>query len=149
MMDFQVKLKMIFPEQIDNNFSGHIIAQHIFIFLTLLTLARSLVHMFFTDGGAGSIASFDISVQGGSNIVSIFYLWGLSQLIIGIIYILVILRYKSLIPLMYILFVFEYVGRLLVTYYKPLETLATPPGEVGNIIFVPLGLIMLYLSLRE
>ena len=148
-MVFRVISNKILPEQIDDNFSGHIIALYMFIFLTILTIARSLTHMFLPDGGAGSIASIDISVQGGTNIVSIFYLWGLSQLIIGILYLIVLCRYKSLIPLMYILFLFEYLGRFLVSFYKPLETLATPPGEIGNIVFVPLAIVLLYLSLRE
>ena len=31
-------------------------------------------------------------------------------------------------------------------FYKPIETNETAPGEIGNFIFIPLGLIMLYLS---
>ncbi len=40
--------------------------------------------------------------------------------------------------------------RLLAFLYTPgLEKLETAPGEIGNIIFLPLGLVMLWLSLRE
>ena len=39
--------------------------------------------------------------------------------------------------------------RLIAGLYSPgLEKLQTAPGEVGNIIFLPLGLVMLWLSLR-
>ena len=139
----------ILPKQIDDNYTGHILSQYVFIVFTLLTICRSLAHMFLPDGGSESIASINISAEGGSNIISIFYLWGLSQLIIGIVYLAVILRYKSLIPLMWIIVFFEYLGRFLVGFYKPVVTMETAPGDIGNYIFMPLALIMLYLSLRE
>lgn len=117
-----------------------------------MTIARSLVHMFAADGGAQSIASVPLdsyAIESANGIVTVFGLWGLSQLIIGLLYVIVLLRYKSLIPLMYVVFIFEYVMRLLTPAYSPgLETLQTAPGAVGNIIFLPLGLIMLLLSLR-
>ena len=51
--------------------------------------------------------------------------------------------------MMYLLFSFEYFMRLLVPLYSPgLETLKTAPGEIGNFLFLPLGLVMLWLSLR-
>ena len=83
-------------------------------------------------------------------VVTVFALWGLSQLIIGFLYALVLWRWASLIPLMYALFSFEYLMRLAVPLYAPgLHTLETAPGAIGNVIFLPLGLAMLWLSLRE
>ena len=109
--------------------------------------------MFAEDGGAGSIASvtLDSFTDGGANtVITVFALWGLSQLIIGLIYVIVIWRYQSLIPLMYVFFSFEYFMRLLTPAYSPGLALAeTAPGEVGNIIFLPLGLVMLWLSLHD
>ena len=143
----------LLPQPVTNEYRGHPLAKWVFIALTVITIGRSLVHMFAPDGGAGSIASIalDSFTDGGANtVITMFALWGLSQLIIGLIYLVVLWRYLSLIPLMYLFFSFEYLMRLIAGFYSPgLEKLETAPGEIGNIIFLPLGLAMLLLSLRD
>lgn len=50
---------------------------------------------------------------------------------------------------MYALFSFEYFMRLISSAYSPgLETAHTAPGAIGNLLLLPLGLVMLVLSLR-
>ncbi len=146
-------IEKLLPQPVTNQYQGHPLAKRVFIALTVITIGRSLVHMFAPDGGAGSIASIalDSFSDGGANtVITIFALWGLSQLIIGLLYAIVLWRYLSLIPLMYLFFSFEYLMRLMAGFYSPgLEKIDTAPGEIGNIIFLPLGLAMLILSLRE
>ncbi|MCY3864613.1 MAG: hypothetical protein OXG68_04160 [Chloroflexi bacterium] len=145
-------IEKLFPQPVTNNYTGHTLAKWVFAALTLITIGRSLVHMFAADGGAQSIASIalDTFSQGGANtVITVFGLWGLSQLIIGLLYVIVLWRYQSLIPLMYAFFSCEYFMRLLAFLYTPgLAKLETAPGEIGNIIFLPLGLVMLWLLLR-
>jgi hypothetical protein len=74
---------------------------------------------------------------------------GLSQLLIGIIYVAVLWRYKALIPLMYLLMILEYGLRIVLGTLKPIETTSTAPGAIGDYVMVPLAIIMLILSLRE
>lgn len=146
-------IEKLLPQPVTNQYQGHPLAKWVFIALTVITIGRNLVHMFAPDGGAGSIASIalDSFRDGGANtVITIFALWGLSQLIIGLLYAIVLWRYLSLIPLMYLFFSFEYLMRLMAGFYSPgLEKIDTAPGEIGNIIFLPLGLAMLILSLRE
>lgn len=146
-------IQRLLPFSATNDYRGHPLAKWVFVALTVITIGRSLAHMFAEDGGAGSIASITLDAfgPGGANtVITIFALWGLSQLIIGLIYLVVFWRYQSLIPLMYVFFVFEYVMRLIAPAYSPgLETLETPPGAIVNLIFIPLGLVMLVLSLRD
>ena len=66
----------------------------------------------------------------------------------GLLYVLVLWRYQSLIPLMWLFITFEWSDRLLLGFIKPFETMGTAPGAIGNIIFPFLALIMLVLSLR-
>lgn len=139
----------IFPKQVDNNFQGHKIAAIIFLLITLFTIARSCIHIFAPDGGAGSIAGIDVSVAGGSNVVSMFAFWGLSQLLIGFVYLVVYFRYKSLIPFMYLLILLEYSGRIVLGYIKPLVVTHTPPGAIGDYVLLPLAVLMLILSLKR
>jgi hypothetical protein len=139
----------IFPKQVDNNFRGYKIAVIVFFIFTLFTLVRSCIHIFAPDGGASSIAGISTSVEGGSNIVSMFAFWGLSQLLMGIVYLVVFLRYKSLIPFMYLLILVEYSGRVLIGLVKPLTVSHVPPGAIGDYVLIPLAAVMLILSLKK
>ncbi len=79
----------------------------------------------------------------------IIALWGLSHLLIGVIYGFVLWLYQALIPSIYLLLVFEYGMRFVLGAIKPIETIGTPPGAIGNYIISPLAIIMLVLSLRN
>ena len=145
-------LEKLLPQAVTNNYRGHPLAKWALVALTLMTIGRSLTHMFAEDGGAQSIASIPLdgfSPGAADSLITIFALWGLSQLIVGLLYALVLWRYQSLIPLMYLLFSFEYFMRLIAGAYTPtLETAHTPPGAIVNILFLPLGLVLLFLSIR-
>lgn len=145
-------LDRIFPQPLTNIYKGHPIARWAFIVITMVTLIRSLIHMFAPDGGAQSIATIPLDTftsNGAASVILIFSLWGLSQLIIGLIYAVVLLRYQAFIPLMYLLMIVEYVMRIVLGHLKPIETLGTAPGSVADYIVVPLAIVMLFLSLRD
>ena len=94
-------LQRVFPTSLDNQFPGHKIALYVFYALTALTVWRSEHHLFEHDGGAQSIATIPIDTYSSSaaeTVIGIFGLWGLSQLIIGLIYLLAAIRYRALIP---------------------------------------------------
>ncbi len=138
----------IFPKTADNNYPGSKIALWVFTLLALFSTGRSLVHYFAPDGGAGSIAGLDLS-KGAENIVFSFGLWGLSQLIYAFIQLLVAFRYRTLIPLFYIILFIETIGRMAVGRMKPPVLLhGTPPGGIANYILLVLTIIMFILSLR-
>ena len=139
----------LFPKQVDDSFQGYRIAAAVFLLVTFVTIARSCIHILAPDGGAGSIAGIDVSVESGSSIVSLFALWGLSQLLMGFVYSVVFFRYKSLIPFMYLLLIIEYSGRMVLGILKPPVVSHVPPGAIGNYVMVPLACIMLFLSLNR
>ena len=143
-------LKRVFPASLDNQFPGHKIALYVFFALTALTLWRSQHHLFGHDGGAQSIASIPLHTYSSSaaeTVIGIFGLWGLSQLIIGLIYVLAAIRYRSLIPLLYVLFTFEYAMRFWVGANKTIETAGTAPGSVINLPFMVAGVVLFALSI--
>jgi hypothetical protein len=143
--------KRLFPEQLDNDYQGHRVAIWVFGLITLITTLRSLVHIFAPDGGAQSIATIplDQMTAGGSEgVITTFALWGLSQLLLAFLYMATLFRYRALLPLMWLLFVVEYVGRFLIGVWKPVLFVDTPPGATANLVFPVLGAIMLVLALR-
>jgi hypothetical protein len=145
-------LDRLFPKPVTDRYGGAPIAKWVFVLLTVITVGRSLAHIFLPDGGAQSIATIPLdrfTSNGEATVIHIFALWGLSQLLFGLLYIVVLWRYQSLIPLMYVFVSVEYMGRLLLTFAKPIVTDGTAPGAIGNYVIIPLALVMLVLSLRE
>lgn len=143
-------LDRLLPAQFDNVYRGNRIALWVFYLLTAMTLWRSQHHIFAPDGGAQSIATIplDSYTQGGGQaVVTIFALWGLAQLAMGLIMLLACIRYRSMVPLLWLFILLEYGGRKLILMYKPLETLKTPPGAIAADVFPVLALVMLVLAL--
>ncbi|KAF0223567.1 MAG: hypothetical protein FD133_1548 [Erysipelotrichaceae bacterium] len=149
-------MNLFFPKQANNSITFDRKILIVFTLITLMTLIRSLIHVFAFDGGANSIATI-ITFSGTPDpdlvIYFVFSLWGLSQLLMGLFYIIVIWRYKNLIPLMFIFIFIEYAMRIVIgRWLKPLSDVyftGTAPGEIGNIFFVvvvPLILIWIILS---
>jgi hypothetical protein len=144
-----VSLSNLFPET-DRDYIGPRSAFILFVVISIVSTIRSLIHIFFADGGASSIAGISIDVQGGKNIVAIFGQWGASQLILALMYWLVIIRYRFLVPAMLGLTFVEQLLRLGVGRIKPLvEVTGTPPGAIGSLILLPLTAIALWISLQE
>ena len=138
------------PAQIDNHYRGLKSSQYAFFLIPAVTLVRSLIHVFAPDGGAQSIATIPLdsySAEAASTVILMFSLWGLSQLLMGIVYLGVSLKYRSLIPAMYVLVIFEYAMRIVIGQMKPILTTGTAPGSIGNWIMVPVCAILLALSL--
>jgi len=144
-------LQKIFPKNINNDYKGYKIAVYIFMLYSLVSIVRSCIHFFSADAGVGTIAHFDLS-QGGQSIVFFAALWGSSQLILAFIQILVVFRYRTLLPFMYILLFLEYCFRAIAGIMRaPVFVVGAvkPPGAYLNIIMIPLTIIMLILTLIE
>jgi hypothetical protein len=140
------------PKTVNNEYRGARIAKWVLMAVTAMTVGRSLAHMFLPDGGAQSIATIPLDVYspGASAVViGMFAQWGLTQLMFGLLYVLVLWRYRSLIPLMWLFVSFEWTGRLLLGWVKPFETAGAAPGAVGNLIIPVLAWVMFVLSLGK
>jgi hypothetical protein len=140
-------LLVLFPAKADNVIRGSRLPFFVLVPIAVLSAARSLIHLLAPDGGAGIIAGMDLSVTGSGGIVFAFGLWGSSQLLMSLVQFLVLLRYRSLVPLMYLLLAAEALLRGLVGRMKPAAFAHTPPGAIGNLVILPLAVAMLVLGL--
>ena len=152
-------LNKIFPSVADNSFNGHKIAFWGFILFTLLMTWRSILHMLFEKYGFHEIANF-LPIEGDPDpmllIYRFFSLWGFVQLIFCLVCWVVIFRYRALIPLMYLLWLFEWGFR---TFGYPLireditiqgiYALGASPGAVGAPYATFLLIILFSLSLIQ
>lgn len=114
--------------------------------LCVITL-RSLIHLLLPDGGAHSIATIDVSVASGSKIVALFGQWGAIQLLLaGLLWVL-LLSWRSLVPLVLAVFVAEPCLRGLAGHLKPVTTVGPAPGAALNWVVLPALVALPWLSL--
>ncbi len=148
-------LSSLFPQQANNDYRGSKIALFVFPLIALVILGRSLIHFLKGDAGINSIATI-ITFDGSPDPDQVIYLfaslWGSQQVIMALLYAVVLLRYRALIPLMYLLLMIEIGFRLISGSLHPLTEiyyLQTPPGSAGNIPSLIVISILLMLSLRR
>lgn len=115
-------LNRIFPERIDNHYRGHKLALWFFVPITLMKIGISLVHIFYADGGAQSISTMPLDTYPAGatqNVIALFARMGLDQLLLGLLFVLVLFRYRAMIPLMYLLAVAHYIAVKAMASAKP------------------------------
>ena len=143
----------LLPREANNDYRGSPIALYTFCVLTAIVLGRSLIHFFKSDSGVNSIATF-ITFSGDPDPNRLIYmfsaLWGTQQLLTVFVFAVVLLRYRNLLPLMYVLLILEACFRMTVGALHPVGEeyyLRTPPGKLANLPLLFVSGLMLYLSL--
>jgi hypothetical protein len=139
-------LTFLLPPVVDNRIRGMKLPVYLFTLLAIVSTVRSCIHLLAPDGGAGSIAGMDLTVQGAPGIIFSFALWGSAQLIYAFIQLAVAFRYRALVPAMWVLLFVETLLRMLVGHMKPVHFSHTPPGATANYVALPLAALMVGLS---
>lgn len=140
-------LDLFLPEKADNSIRGSRLPFYLLLVVAAVGVVRSLIHIFAADGGAGSIAGMDLAISGANEVIFSFALWGSAQLILAILQWIVLLRYRSLVPLMWLVQLLEICGRMLVGRIKPVTFAHTPPGAYSNYVLLVLSVTMIVLAL--
>ncbi len=140
-------LDILLPAKADNTIRGSKWPLYLLILVASIGLVRSCIHIFAPDGGAGSIAGMNLNITGANEVIFAFALWGAEQMIYALLQWIVILRYRSLVPLMWIIQFLETLGRILVPRLKPVTFAHTPPGAYQNDLYLILAVAMVALAL--
>lgn len=143
-------LNRILPTCIDNRYRGHRLALWLFVPITLQKVGVSLTHLLKADGGAQSISTIPLdtySPSAAQNIVGLYARMGLEQLLLASLLVLVLVRYRAMIPLMYVLIVAQYLGSRLVSEVKPLVLAGTSGARTPALVIAILSVGGLVLSL--
>ena len=130
-----------------HNYHGPLLAFWLLGAYLVIIVARSLVHLFAPDGGAGSIATIDLDVEGGDNIVAMFGQWGAMQLLLAAVLVTLVVRYRGLVPFAALTLGVEPLLRMLSGTLKPIETLGTAPGAALNEVMGFAMLLVLWIAL--
>jgi len=143
-------LNRILPARIDNRYRGHSLALWLFVPITFMKVAVSLAHLLRADGGAQSVSTIPLdtySPSAAQNIVGLFARMGLEQLVLGSLFVLVLLRYRAMIPLMYLVIVAHYLASRVVSEVKPLVLAGTSGASTPALVIAILSASGLVLSL--
>ena len=104
-------LNRVFPQRFDNNYRGHKLALWLFIPIVLMKVGISLSSIFDTYNVVRSADGIPIDAftpRGAEAVVSVTTLLGLSQFLLASLGVLALVRYRAMIPLMYVLLLVEY-----------------------------------------
>ena len=148
-------IQRIFPKEANNIYRGSKIAYYTLWIISLIFLFRASFHFLAPDSGVNTIASI-IKFNGDPDPNNIIYMFsslgGAMQFMMVIIYLIVLIRYKSLIPLAYSLLLIETIFRYVVAYLHPITPdyyVNPPPDTLAELPILLITIIMLFLSLRE
>ena len=146
----------LFPSRLNNRYEGSKIALYGLYPIFAMYIFRSLVHFLAENSGLVGIATIkQFPITEGLDPNSIIYLfaslWGAAQVSLVIILLILFIKYKNLIPLIYLICLLDQCFRLISGYLHPLGQdyyINTPPGVISNIPVLLYLIFMFYLSLK-
>lgn len=142
----------LLPQPIDNTYRGYKIALWLFGLVVGVMIFQGVLVIFNGDSVVRNADGIPLDTYTPAAAQAVLALWaqrGLSRLIISSICVLALVRYRSAIPLMFVLLMLNYLAGQLVFQFVPLARAGTPPGPVVNLIMFALTVIGFVLSLRR
>lgn len=140
----------LLPERSDNKYLGHKFALWLFAVLLFMKSAIGVNSIFNGDvvaRSADGIALDSFTPAGARAVVSLVGLLGVSQLVFCLLGILVLVRYRALVPLLLTVLLLEHLGRRLIFHFMPIARIGRPPGPLINILLLAVMIVGLALSL--
>ena len=146
----------LFPSRLNNRYEGSKIALYGLYPIFAVYIFRSLVHFLAENSGLVGIATIkQFPITDGLNPNNIIYLFasllGATQVSLIIVLLILFIKYKNLIPLIYLICLLDQCFRLISGYLHPLGQdyyINTPPGVISNIPVLLYLIFMFYLSLK-
>ena len=146
----------LFPSRLNNRYEGSKIALYGLYPIFAMYIFRSLVHFLAENSGRVGIATIkQFPITDGLNPNNIIYLFasllGATQVSLIIVLLILFIKYKNLIPLIYLICLLDQCFRLISGYLHPLGQdyyINTPPGVISNLPVLLYLIFMFYLSLK-
>ena len=142
----------LLPQRIDNTYRGYRVALWLFGLVVGMMTAQSVLVIFngySTVMNADGIPLDTYPPAAAQTIVAVFALRSLLRLIIALLCVLVLVRYRSAIPFMFVILVLNFLLTQLILRFIPMVRTGRPPGPIVNLIMFALIVIGLVLSLRS
>jgi hypothetical protein len=144
-------LNRLFPKQVDNRFDGYRAALWLLGLYVALKLAmgvNSILNTASVAAGADGIPLASFGLAAAREVLMLFALTSLGQLVLAIVALTVLIRYRAMVPFIYLVLIGEQLARrLIVESYEVARPDSTPVGWYINMGLIALLTIGLMLSL--
>jgi len=143
-------INQLFPPRVDNTYHGYKLALWVFAVLVLFKITMSLNCIFngyLVATGADGLPLDTYTPACAQTVVTNIATWGLMQLMVCLVCVVVLIRYRALIPFMFALLLLEHLSRRLVLDFLPVARIGTPPGYTVNLVLLAVTTAGLALSL--
>jgi hypothetical protein len=128
-------LSRLFPKQIDNVYSGQWLALWLLVPVVLVKLLMGFnvaglnpwVTSRFVAETADRIPLDTFGPEAASIVLFLFASWGLGLLLLSLLAVLALIRYRAMIPLMFLVLALEQVGRKAIALINPIARTAGTP----------------------
>ena len=141
---------LLLPRAFDNHFNGQKLAFWIFWIVVVVRVFQGAYlivncHTNVREAEDGiPLESFPIAAS--NSIVALFAISGSSRLILSLLCVLTFLRYRSMVPLMFVLLTLDQMAKEIVLYFYPLYRVGNPIGPTINLILLFLTVVGFVLS---
>ena len=140
----------LLPRRADNTYRGHKLALWIFGLLLLMKAAigvNSIVNGRSVAVSADGIPLDAFTPAGANAFVSAFALLGLSHVMASLLGVIVLLRYRTLVPLVFAFLLLQHLSSRWILRVMPIARIGTPPAVGVNLVLLALIVVGLALSL--
>ena len=144
-------LRQLLPPSIDNRYHGRAPALWILGVLLLLRAVMSLNSIFNGEAvarGADGIPLDRFTPEAAQTTVALFALAAFSRLVTTLMGAVALVRYRAMVPLMFVLLLLDHLGRMAVLAALPIPRAGTPPASTLSLAILTLTIVGLGLSLR-
>src|SRR5262245_48133682 len=142
----------LLPQSIDNTYGGYRAALWLFGLVVGVRIAQSLSVIFNGYGTARDADGIPVDTytpEAAQQMVALFAQGSLWRLTFGLLCVIVLMRYRSAVPLMLVLLLLNYLAAQLILLFIPLVRTGSPPGPYVNFGLFALTIVGLILSLRS
>ena len=143
-------LNRLLPKRIDNMYEGSRIALGILVLLVAVRTMQSVMIIF---NGPSTVQSADgvpletYPAAAAQTILALFALSSVNRLVISLICVVVLWRYRSAVPLMFVLLLVTYSAGQIIGRVIPIVRVGRQPGIFMNLTLLGLTILGLMLSL--
>ena len=149
-------LNRLFPKQVDNRFDGHRAALWLlglFVALKLAMSVNSILNTASVASGADGLPLDSFGPAAARTVLMLFALLSLGQLTLAVIALTTLIRYRGMVPFIYLVLLGEQLARrLIVQSYAVARTESTPVGwyvNFGLLALLTLGLVLSLIPTRQ
>ena len=141
-----IMLGRIFPRQFDNTFRGHWLAIWILVPVVLLELiigANSIINTRSVAMGADGIPLDSFSAEAATTAISLFALLGFSRLLLALLGVMALIRYRAMIPFIYLLLIVLQLGsKALLLLHPAIRSMGHNSAAGSTVILVLIGMLL-------